>query len=289
MLLGCAPVLIPTLNRYTHFKQCVSSLAKCRYAEQTDLYIAFDYPANEKQKEGYFLIQEFLNEITGFKSVNTIQRKENYGVVRNISEARQEIFKNYDSIIVSEDDNLFSPNFLEYINKGLRKFEQDPNVYAICGYKHTIQMPDKYSNNYFFYKGFSAWGYGTWKNKFIEPYYHFDDLKKFIEKKDNVLEIKKISNRHYYNIIESILKKEDRRGDFTFFLNNVANNTHCVFPSITKVRNQGYDGSGINCIQLDNDEVNDQPFDQDDKFDFHPDTIKTDQQIIDKYKVFFYS
>ena len=43
-----APVLIPTLNRYEHLKQCLESLSKCSLAEHTEVYIALDFPPSEK-------------------------------------------------------------------------------------------------------------------------------------------------------------------------------------------------------------------------------------------------
>ena len=106
-----APVLIPTLNRYEHFLRCVESLSKCTHADKTDLYIALDYPANDLHWEGYNKIKEYLNEVSGFKSVKIIQRDQNYGAIQNIEDAQQQIFQEYDRIILSEDDNEFAPNF----------------------------------------------------------------------------------------------------------------------------------------------------------------------------------
>ena len=56
-----APVLIPTLNRFNHFKSCLDSLRKCTYSDQTDLFIALDYPLKENHFEGYYKILNYLN------------------------------------------------------------------------------------------------------------------------------------------------------------------------------------------------------------------------------------
>ena len=97
-----APVLIPTLNRYDHFRRCVESLSKCTHADKTDLHIALDYPANDSHWDGYNKIKEYLNEVSGFKSVNIIQRDQNYGSIQNIKDAREQVFQRYDRIILSE-------------------------------------------------------------------------------------------------------------------------------------------------------------------------------------------
>lgn len=41
------PVIIPTLNRFEHFKNCVESLANCTYAPETELIIGLDFPPAE--------------------------------------------------------------------------------------------------------------------------------------------------------------------------------------------------------------------------------------------------
>jgi len=242
-----APVVIPTLNRHIHFKRCVESLSRCTHADKTDLFISLDYPLYEKHWDGYKRIELYLNNIKGFHTVNIIKRDENLGAMNNYLKSTSEIFEKYDRIIFTEDDNEFSPNFLDYINKGLQKFENDPLIYAICGYKYLVPIHKEYNFNFFFYRGFSAWGYGTWKNKSKELVLSSDDLTRFIKQKNNVKELNKVSKRHYYNIINSILKKEIRYGDFAVFINNIKFDQYCVFPCISKVRNFGHDGSGINC------------------------------------------
>ena len=105
-----SPVLIPTLNRYTHFKKCIISLSKCKHADKTDLIISLDFPLKDIHWEGYNKIKEFLPKIRGFKSVYIIERKINFGPINNYFESRKEVLNSYDKIIFSEDDNTFSPN-----------------------------------------------------------------------------------------------------------------------------------------------------------------------------------
>jgi glycosyltransferase involved in cell wall biosynthesis len=43
-----APVVIPTLNRYDHFKACLESLEKCRGVDKTDVYVVLDFSPSEE-------------------------------------------------------------------------------------------------------------------------------------------------------------------------------------------------------------------------------------------------
>ena len=84
-----APVLIPTLNRYEHFKRCVESLAHCTHADKTDLFIALDYPLKDSHWKGYKKIKQYLSEISGFKTITIIERERNFGAIDNFISAQK--------------------------------------------------------------------------------------------------------------------------------------------------------------------------------------------------------
>lgn len=166
-----APVIIPTLNRYEHFRQCLESLEKCTGAENTDVYIGLDYPPAEKYVEGWKKIDEYLKEkeaTNSFRMLIVIRHNTNCGIGclhSNVNRLKAIIKEKYDCYIFSEDDNIFSPNFLEYINKGLKKYEKDNRVVAICGYSHPTDFLHKNNNHFAQDVNYSAWGYGTWFKK----------------------------------------------------------------------------------------------------------------------------
>lgn len=96
------PVLIPTLNRYKHFKRCLESLERCSGAEHTDVFIGLDYPPSDKYVDGWKLIDEYLSEKErghGFNNLTVIRRYFNCGVGNPSSNGNlllQEIHQNYD-------------------------------------------------------------------------------------------------------------------------------------------------------------------------------------------------
>jgi len=239
------PILIPTLNRYNHFKKCVESLAICRYADQTDLYIALDYPLKESHWDGYKKISIYIDEINGFKSVNVIKREKNFGARNNIVDARNEIFSHYDRIIVTEDDNEFSPNFLDYINNCLDKYENKENVLAITGYNRMIDMSG-YDKNIYVALSFCAWGYVMLRKDY-----------QFLQKEvinsayaKNILKSWKKSHLIYKRSppllsgLLSVAKSGNVTSDTMIVSYMILNNKYCIWPTISKVRNHGFDGGG---------------------------------------------
>ena len=81
-----APVTIPTLCRYEHFKRCIESLSRCTLADKTEVYVALDYPAKESHWDGYNKIKDYLlshkEDNLGFKKLKAYCKIENKRAIR---------------------------------------------------------------------------------------------------------------------------------------------------------------------------------------------------------------
>lgn len=253
-----SPVIIPTLCRYEHFRNCIESLAKCTWAEKTDVYVGLDYPAKESHWEGYIKIKEYLSEIqriSPFKSLTIIKRDHNFGIGPNgnSSNLREYVLSKHDSFIFSEDDNIFSPAFLDYMNKGLEKIKDDPTVFAICGYRHFYDL--KFENNTFYRQNvdFSAWGYGIWGYQWKQSH----EILKLSYLLRNLFNPNSLI-RLYRNGLNRLSKF------FSLIMHNKGlsltdnilsvyiclKNIDVIMPTISLVRNMGWDGSGENCKDI---------------------------------------
>lgn len=245
-----APVIIPTLCRYEKLKLLIQSLLKNSYAKDTELVVGLDYPPSEKYEEGHRLIREYLPSVTGFGKVTIIEHSENKGALRNEAFLIDYVYSlGYDRCIFTEDDNEFSPNFLEYMNKGLTKYRQCPEVFSISGYNYPIDMGNYDKNIWASYK-FSAWGCGFWKEKRLT-----------VTKKELVRFVLKPT--HFFKILFNLpvklfilpvmLSRHDIYGDSCYEVYSCVNNWVSIFPTLSKVRNWGRDGSGLHG-QTDNDD-----------------------------------
>lgn len=282
-----SPILITTLNRHDHFKRCIDSLSRCVHSEETELYIALDYPFRDSHWEGYNRIKDFIDHITGFKAVHIIKRETNYGALKNYIEGKKAVLQEHNTIIFAEEDNEFSANFLDYINNGLIKFKDDPNVIAICGSNYPIQMPKDYPYNYYFYQTFLAWGYGMWKNKLETLYYSLEELSAFMKNFNLARNIYLIAEQKPLSILEKIKGGLPTYGDGVISLENVKNGTYCIFPTVTKVRNYGHDGTGLNCGKIENDIFSVQILDVNQYFHFDENIPVNDQRIAILLKKYF--
>lgn len=274
------PVLIPTLCRFEHFKRCVETLSACTHADKTTLYIALDYPLKEDHWEGYKNISSFIDNIKGFENVIVLKREKNLGPAQNIKRAKDVIFDKYDAYIFSEDDNEFSPNFLDYMNKCLNRYKDDPSIYAVCGYNFPVDFGD-YNKNVYFNHLYSAWGVGRWRYKEIP--FEISSVKSILGSLRHVIRI------YYYNpkyllYLLRMVQKEVVYGDLLVCAYSIAQKKLNVFPIVSKVRNHGHDGSGQNSTEIGKNKYETQVIDQELFFDVDDIEVKRLKcQKMDKY------
>lgn len=256
---GYAPVMIATLNRHTHLKRCIDSLQRNRLAPETELYISLDYPPNEKYFQGYEETKHYLqHEIgNGFKKIYLFIQEENLGPIQNFIFLRSEIYKKYNKYICSEDDNEFSLNYLEYMNKALDYYEHDAGILAVTGYNYPISISNMAGNIYTNPLYFSAFGYGIWKEKEQAAISKLTlkNMTTYYKNRRMMDTLCRLSPNQYCNFVkgmvgyipELISNEEVQQIDLSYGLYMFFENKNMVFPVESKVRNWGFDGSGVHC------------------------------------------
>lgn len=254
-----APVLIPTLCRYEHFVRCIESLKQNTWAKYTDVYIGLDYPKKQCHWEGYNKICKYLKKnFSEFKSFNVIKRTENYGSYRNMLDLREYIFKNYDRFIRTDDDAEFSPNFLEYINKCLMHYENNENIIGVTGYSYPLEwLVDSESN--VFEEDFICpmWGTGFWREKYreFEEQLTKGHLRKNFNKYLSNIEKNRLTDARFIDYINGVLCWSDNNlievvSDISVGIYLTVEKKRIVMPTISKVRNHGFDGTGQYCQNI---------------------------------------
>lgn len=247
-----APVVIPTLNRYEHLKQCLESLERCTGAEHTDVYIGLDYPPNDRYVEGWKKVDAYLQEKeqqNGFHKLVVCRRETNLGISAadsNITRLYTTVSQFSDTYIYLEDDNVVSPNFLEYVNKGLERYKDDESVFAVVGYAHPYHFKHGDNNHYRHNTDMSAWGYGTWFRRYnrIGDYTRSGGFRKDF----TIRNILKFHNHGLLRLFEFIYYAYHKgyvlQSDGLMSVYMILHDTYVITPTISKVRNIGWDETG---------------------------------------------
>ncbi len=254
---GLAPVIIITLCRYEHFVRCVESLKRNSLACQTDLYIGLDYPLYEKHVKGYIQIKEYLSGLSGFNNIYVIEQKRNVGPKNNSQAVKSIVREKYTKYIFSEDDNEFSVNYLEYMNYMLNKFANNPDVVAVSGYMYPIDLQKLEKNSFMLRTYYAAFGYGIWidKEQRLRREISMEHFKEYYFNRKKMRCLGKESRNQYCNFVKGMLgyipelvkNNEVQLLDLSYGIYMFFNDLKMVFPVVTKVKNWGYDGSGVHC------------------------------------------
>lgn len=245
-----APILITTLNRFEHFTNCVESLKKCKLSGESDLFIALDYPLLSIHREGYLKILRYIDSIDGFRSINIIRRSYNFGSFNNSQLAIESIFERFESVICTEDDNVFSEDFLVFINQALSSYKDNKDIFSVCGYAYPVEINHSVSSDIYFWNGYSAWGVGLWREKYNLINWDWGSINKtihqFFKNPSKIYNFSKISDS-YIPALLNMYNNKIIHGDIYISLFLFLRGMYSVFPINNRVRNYGHDGSGLNC------------------------------------------
>lgn len=237
------PVIITTVNRYEHFKRCVESLARNTHANKTELVIGLDYPPSEKYEEGYKKIKAYIPTITGFRKITVFERDENYGAEANFAALLSYSFEHNDAVISTEDDNEFSPCFLDFMNKALEKYKEDNNVLCVEG-ENNIKYLNLIQSNIMFAPTGGGRGLGFWKQKEM-PFFDNSYPVKLLNSWEKSWDIFKNYPGMLQMLLAMVKNGKELWGDVLISCKNITEGTLQLRPRRSMVRNHGYDGSGL--------------------------------------------
>lgn len=294
-----APVAVTTLNRYDHLKRLIDSLERNTWAENTDLIISLDYPPSEKYVDGYKKTKDYLKwkkNNNKFKKILLFEQEKNLGPIENFVWLKDYLIQNYDRWITAEDDIVFAPNFLVYMDKGLELFEDDESVQDICGC-HDLGDID-HQGNVIKHIWYHAHGVATWRDKAIRIKDNY--LETLLSPKNysfaSMLRLR-MHNRFLFvfyvcNVLCNrtgwmwIDEKEIRLFDNTRTLYNFFTNKCSISPEKYKSHTCGIDGSGVHQLAVNIDPDEEWPLDTEYTFEFDiPNNFKVSRasyKILDK-------
>ena len=157
-----APIILFTYCRPEHTKQTVEALLKNKEAVESDLFIYSDAPQNKNALEGVKKTREYIKAVSGFKSVSIVERKENWGLAKNLIDGITTVINKFGRAIIVEDDIVTSPYFLRFMNEALERYKNTIEVATIHGYMMPLDNADLLPEA-FLSSWHGCWGWATWK------------------------------------------------------------------------------------------------------------------------------
>jgi len=239
-----SPIALFVYNRPGHTQQTLDALSANFFANESELFIYSDAPKNQEAVESVQAVRSLLKTVQGFKSVTVIKREKNWGLADSIIDGVTSIVNQYGKVIVLEDDIVTSQNFLQFMNKALAYYENEKNVWHISGWNclsETYGLDDA-----FLWRTLDCWGWATWKDRWQYFEKDVDKLIKTFPKK----EIYKFNIHNCENIWGQVLA--NKAGTINtwavfWYAKIFLNKGLCLNPTVSFVRNIGFDGTGVHC------------------------------------------
>ncbi len=243
-----APIALFVYNRLWHTQQTVEALANNELAAASELFVFSDGPRSEADREQVQSVREYLKSVTGFKSVNVVEREKNLGCARSITSGVTEIVNRFGQIIVVEDDIVTSPWFLRYMNEALEFYRDEERVACIHGYLFPVkqELPKT-----FFLKGADIWGWATWKRGW--DLYEPDERTLYEELNNRKLtrEFDFDGSFYYTRILKEQIKGKLDTWDIQWYASAFLRDKLTLYPGKSLVKNIGNDCSGTHCNATD--------------------------------------
>ncbi len=241
-----APIVLFCYNRPLHLEQILQSLSQNKIISSSSLIVFSDGAKNNGDEEKIKQVRKIIHQVGFAKNVRIVESLENKGLSHSVMLGVTSVFKEFEKVIVLEDDMILSEYFLDYANDALNMYEHDQEVACISGYIYPLlEKPPET----FFIRGADCWGWATWKRSWNT--FEKDGRKLLKELTDQNL-ISEFNFNSSYPYSEMLLRQIEGRNDswaVRWYASAFLKNQLTLYPSQSFVKNTGNDKSGTHAEQ----------------------------------------
>lgn len=237
-----APVALFAYKRPEHLRRAVDSLVSNPLASRTALVVFCDGPRDDAAVEGVEAVRTLARTITGFASVEVVERDRNMGLAASITDGVGRLVGERGRTIVLEDDLVVAPRFLEFMNEALERYRDEERVMQVSGYMYPCPLPANGGSG--FLPSISCWGWATW----ARAWRHYDpSLSSWNKIRSNPARLREFNMDGAYDY--ATLLKRQRAGEIDswgviWYLSVFAMHGLVLYPAASLASNTGFDGSG---------------------------------------------
>lgn len=243
------PILLITFNRPEHTRRTIDAL---RVQQPPLVYVFQDGPrkGNEEDNDKCLRVKDVVKTNIDWPcELHTSFSETNRGCRDAVIYAITEVLKQYEEVIVVEDDIITSPAFYAYMCKALEHYKNRKSVFSISGHSPSpihFQVPEDYDYEVYASPRLFNWGWGTWRDRWEQADWsmsYYDDFMAHPYEK-------KAFCRAGDDMIGMLVDEKQGRSsawDIQFAFTHFRNHAVSIVPCISYTRNIGMDGSGTHC------------------------------------------
>ncbi len=234
-----APVLLFAFKRPHELRATVQALQANHLAPESDLYIFVDAARKPEDAPKVAEVHRVLDGVSGFRNVYRDYAQANIGCADSIIRGVSQVLEQFPTAIIVEDDLITAPNFLDYMNQGLRTYADKPDVFSVSGYTMPFPHPADYRHEAYFIPRHSPWGWGTWADRWQAVDWDMTDYGAFIQDTSQQKEFKQ-GGSDLVGMLRDQMEGRADAWDIRFCYNRFKANALTVYPTVSKVQNIGF-------------------------------------------------
>jgi hypothetical protein len=241
-----APIALFAYNRPEHLRRTMESLLQNPLARKTDIYVFSDGAKTAADRPRVERVRAYLHTLKQSHAIQLAEADVNKGLARSIIEGVTKLCNSHGRAVVLEDDLLLAPGCLEFMNRALDRYAQEPRVMQVSGYMFPVDRPEELPEA-FFCKLSPSWGWATWKRAWD----HFEpDSGKLLSSIERNARQRDFDMNDTYPYTEMLAAQANGRMDVwgvRWYASMFLRDGLCLYPSQSLIVNHGMDGSGVHC------------------------------------------
>lgn len=241
-----SPIILFAFNRIDAVRRTLESLLMNSEAADSELFVFVDGPREHvpADRDKVVAVRDYVKTIQGFKQVTCAFAEKNKGLGASVIEGVTQVIRQYGRAIVVEDDLYCGKNFLAYMNQGLERYADNREVFSICGYSNRVQRPQGYDYDAYACVRSSSWGWGTWSDRWESVDWVLTDWKTC---EAQAKAFNRWGGSDCFGMLRDWHEGKNQSWAIRFCFSQFIQNKVAIFPMVSKVANEGFDGEGTNC------------------------------------------
>lgn len=237
-------IIVIAFNRPARLKNLLDKLIPQCINLELPVYINIDGPKLKNDSLVDYTVKtalDYTNEFNVFLQSN----HENLGCRSSVIKAIDNAFKNYDAVIVIEDDLIISNDFILFMTHSLSFYKDYNDVGSISGYSLKLPVTSNYTN-YFLHRP-SSWGWATWRDRWESAIWNYDQVLS-----DSYANVNDKMGQDFLRMFNKQRKNKISSWAVDWGMSHHLNNWVTVVPWISKVENNGFGADATHCSTLRN-------------------------------------
>ncbi len=242
----CAPIIIFVYNRVDRVKNLIDSLIKNPEAKDSILYIFSDGAKKSEEEIKVQAVRDYIDTIPEqgkFLKVYLIKSNRNKGLAPSIIDGVTKVMEQHGRAIIIEDDTVVASDFLDYMNRGLNFYKDDPNIWAISGFTRELSFPKDYEHDIYIMQRVSSYTWASWKDRWDKTEWNVLDYPKFLWNRKARKKFDECGADRSLMLDAQMCKKISSWA-IRFEYSMVKKQMYSVFPCVSRALCTGNDGSG---------------------------------------------